>query len=67
LVSVTAGGVGIDLSASSSVVFVELPPDASLVEQAEDRVHRQGLKNAVNVYFLLVSISRLQIQRLFTA
>jgi hypothetical protein len=53
LVSVTAGGVGVDLSASSSVVFVELPPDASMVEQAEDRVHRRGVKNAVNVYFLL--------------
>ena len=53
LVSVTAGGVGVDLSASSSVVFVELPPDASMVEQAEDRVHRRGVRNAVNVYFLL--------------
>ena len=53
LVSVTAGGVGVDLSASSSVVFAELPPDASMVEQAEDRVHRRGVKNAVNVYFLL--------------
>ena len=53
LVSVTAGGVGVDLSASSSVVFVELPPDASMVEQAEDRVHRRGVRGAVNVYFLL--------------
>lgn len=56
LVSVRAGGVGIDLSAAQSVVFVELAGlDASMVEQAEDRVHRRGLKNAVNVYFLLAN------------
>ena len=69
LVSVTAGGVGVDLSASSSVVFVELPPDASMVEQAEDRVHRRGVRNAVNVYFLLAhggAAGRVEQRRWFT-
>ena len=53
LVSVTAGGVGLDLSCASIVVFAELPPDAALVEQAEDRVHRRGQLGSVNVYFLV--------------
>ena len=34
-------------------VFAELPPDAALVEQAEDRVHRRGQVGSVNVYFLV--------------
>ena len=52
VVSVTAGGTGLDFSAASAVVFAELPPHASLVRQAEDRVHRRGQKNNVNVFFL---------------
>ncbi len=52
VVSVTAGGTGLDFSAASGVVFAELPPHASLVRQAEDRVHRRGQKNNVNVFFL---------------
>jgi len=34
--------VGIDLSAASVAIFVELPPDASWLCQAEDRLHRHG-------------------------
>ena len=52
LVSVTAGGVGIDFSRGSVVIFVELPL-AHLVEQAEDRVHRQGVADPVTVYYLV--------------
>ena len=52
VVSVTAGGTGLDFSAASAVVFAELPPHAALVRQAEDRVHRRGQKNNVNVFFL---------------
>lgn len=52
VVSVTAGGTGLDFSAASGVIFAELPPHASLVRQAEDRVHRRGQKNNVNVFFL---------------
>ena len=44
VVSVTAGGTGLDFSAASAVVFAELPPHAALVRQAEDRVHRRGQK-----------------------
>ena len=52
LLSVTAAGTGLDFSAASFVVFFELPGEASLVRQAEDRVHRRGQQNSVNIYFL---------------
>ena len=52
LVSVTAGGTGLDFSAASAVAFFEIPPQASLARQAEDRVHRRGQKNRVNVFYL---------------
>lgn len=52
LLSVTAAGTGLDFSAASAVVFVELPCEVSLVRQAEDRAHRQGQRRPVNVYFL---------------
>jgi superfamily II DNA or RNA helicase len=52
LVSVTAGGTGLDFSSASAVAFFEIPPQASLARQAEDRVHRRGQKNLVNVFYL---------------
>ena len=52
LLSVTAAGTGLDFSAASAVIFVELPAEVSLVRQAEDRAHRQGQRRPVNVYFL---------------
>lgn len=52
LLSVTAAGTGLDFSSASFVVFFELPGEASLVRQAEDRVHRRGQQNSVNIYFL---------------
>lgn len=52
LLSITAAGTGLDFSAASAVVFVELPSEVSLVRQAEDRAHRQGQRRPVNVYFL---------------
>lgn len=52
LLSITAAGTGLDFSTASFVVFFELPSEASLVRQAEDRVHRRGQQNSVNIYFL---------------
>lgn len=43
---------GLDFSTATHVVFVELPNEVALVRQAEDRAHRKGQDNAVNVYFL---------------
>ena len=50
-----SGGTGLTLTAASNVLFVEFPYTASDCEQAEDRAHRNGQKNAVNCIYLLGS------------
>ncbi|KAM6593938.1 hypothetical protein CsatA_001641 [Cannabis sativa] len=50
IIGITAGGVGLDFSSAQHVVFLELPQSPSLMLQAEDRAHRRGQKNAVNIY-----------------
>lgn len=46
-----SGGTGLTLTASSRVGFIEFPWTYSDCEQAEDRCHRNGQKNAVNCYY----------------
>ena len=48
-----AGGVGITLTASSEVLFVEFPWTYALCEQCEDRTHRIGQTNNVRAGYLL--------------
>ncbi|CAM9157600.1 unnamed protein product, partial [Laminaria digitata] len=54
LVSITAGGQGLDFTAASNVVFVELPESPAWLRQAEDRLHRRNQVNGVNVYLTVL-------------
>lgn len=51
--TISAGGVGITLTRSSHVVFIDRCWKQALNRQAEDRLHRVGQKNAVQVTDLM--------------
>jgi SWI/SNF-related matrix-associated actin-dependent regulator 1 of chromatin subfamily A len=55
--SIDACGDTISLTAASTVVFVEQHYTPMIMTQAEDRCHRDGQKDSVNVYTLVLNNS----------
>jgi SNF2 family DNA or RNA helicase len=52
-ITTTAGGEGINLQFANVVIFFDLPFNPQVVAQMEDRLHRAGQTNSVNVIKLV--------------
>ena len=53
IVSIRAGGEGINLQTASTAIFLELDWTPARILQAEDRLHRIGQKKQVDYYYLI--------------
>lgn len=50
LLSLTSGGVGLNLVGANHLFLLDLHWNPQLESQAEDRIYRFGQKRAVNIY-----------------
>ncbi len=51
--NIKAGGVGINLTAASRMIIVELPWHAADADQCEDRCHRIGQQNQLQITYMI--------------
>jgi hypothetical protein len=58
VISMTAGGMGLNLQAATTIVFAELPQTATLLQQCEGRAHRQGVHHPVLVYLVVAAAEK---------
>lgn len=55
IANIKAGGIGINLTAASIVIFADMDWSPEINNQAMDRAHRIGQTGTVNVYFYLLN------------